>query len=66
MPRRDVSVEALRHKDKRRNLATAELEPLMGTEIEKTARRRPEADVGNIELVGRKAVKSRSTKSGPV
>ncbi|MGA7868374.1 MAG: DNA methyltransferase, partial [Stellaceae bacterium] len=29
MPRRDVSVEALRHKDKRRNLATAELEPLM-------------------------------------
>jgi adenine-specific DNA-methyltransferase len=29
MPRRDISVEALRHKDKRRNLATAELEPLM-------------------------------------
>src|SRR5690349_11594770 len=26
---RNISVEALRHKDKRRNLATAELEPLM-------------------------------------
>lgn len=33
MPRRDVSVEALRHKDKRRNLATAELEPLMDDEV---------------------------------
>ncbi|MGA7263081.1 MAG: DNA methyltransferase, partial [Stellaceae bacterium] len=29
MPRRDVSVEALRHKDKRRNIPTAELEPVM-------------------------------------
>ena len=26
MPRRDISVEALRHKDKRRNIPTAELE----------------------------------------
>jgi adenine-specific DNA-methyltransferase len=26
---KNISVEALRHKDKRRNLATAELEPLM-------------------------------------
>jgi adenine-specific DNA-methyltransferase len=30
MPRRDISVEALRHKDKRRNIPTAELEPVMG------------------------------------
>jgi hypothetical protein len=29
MPRRDISVEALRHKDKRRNIPTAELEPVM-------------------------------------
>jgi hypothetical protein len=29
MPRRDISVEALRHKDKRRNIPTAELEPIM-------------------------------------
>jgi adenine-specific DNA-methyltransferase len=26
---RDISVEALRHKDKRRNIPTAELEPVM-------------------------------------
>ena len=30
MPRRDISVEALRHKDKRRNIPTAELEAHMG------------------------------------
>jgi adenine-specific DNA-methyltransferase len=29
MPRREISVEALRHKDKRRNIPTAELEPVM-------------------------------------
>src|SRR6184192_3324315 len=29
MPRRDISVEALRHNDKRRNIPTAELEPVM-------------------------------------
>src|SRR5216684_2554760 len=29
MPRRDISVEALRHRDKRRNIPTAELEPVM-------------------------------------
>jgi adenine-specific DNA-methyltransferase len=29
MPRRDISIEALRHKDKRRNIPTAELEPVM-------------------------------------
>jgi hypothetical protein len=29
MPRRDISVEALPHKDKRRNIPTAELEPVM-------------------------------------
>jgi adenine-specific DNA-methyltransferase len=29
MPRRDISVDALRHKDKRRNIPTAELEPVM-------------------------------------
>jgi adenine-specific DNA-methyltransferase len=29
MPRRDISVEALRHKDKRRNIPTAELESVM-------------------------------------
>jgi adenine-specific DNA-methyltransferase len=29
MQRRDISVEALRHKDKRRNIPTAELEPVM-------------------------------------
>ena len=29
MPRRDISVEALRHKDKRRNIPTAEREPVM-------------------------------------
>jgi adenine-specific DNA-methyltransferase len=29
MPRRDISVEAMRHKDKRRNIPTAELEPVM-------------------------------------
>src|SRR5712675_469437 len=32
---RDISVEALRHKDKRRNIPTAELEPVMD-EKEKT------------------------------
>src|SRR5882757_5824736 len=35
MPRRDISIEALRHKDKRRNIPTAELEPVMRDE-EKT------------------------------
>src|ERR1700687_1050880 len=29
MPKKDISVEALRHKDKRRNIPTAELEPVM-------------------------------------
>ena len=29
MPKKDVSVEALRHKNKRRNIPTAELEPVM-------------------------------------
>jgi adenine-specific DNA-methyltransferase len=29
MPRRDISVDALRHKDKRRDIPTAELEPIM-------------------------------------
>jgi adenine-specific DNA-methyltransferase len=29
MPKRDISVEALRHQDKRRNIPTAELEPVM-------------------------------------
>src|SRR5216684_4062137 len=29
MPRRDISVESLRHRDKRRNIPTAELEPVM-------------------------------------
>src|SRR6267378_6940640 len=29
MPRREIEVEALRHKDKRRNIPTAELEPVM-------------------------------------
>src|SRR5436309_1005251 len=29
MPKRDISVEALRHNDKRRNIPTAELEPVM-------------------------------------
>src|SRR6266478_4327801 len=29
MPRRDISIAALRHKDKRRNIPTAELEPVM-------------------------------------
>src|SRR5207302_5203389 len=29
MPRREISVEALRHNDKRRNIPTAELEPVM-------------------------------------
>ena len=29
MPKRDISVEALRHRDKRRNIPTAELEPVM-------------------------------------
>ncbi len=29
MPRRDISIEALRHNDKRRNIPTAELEPVM-------------------------------------
>src|SRR5437764_9609737 len=29
MPRRDILVEALRHKDKRRNIPTAELESVM-------------------------------------
>jgi adenine-specific DNA-methyltransferase len=29
MPRRDISVEALRHKDKRRNIPTAELQSVM-------------------------------------
>src|ERR1700758_2622185 len=35
MPRRDIEVAALRHKDKRRNIPTAELEPVMRDE-EKT------------------------------
>ena len=30
MPRRDISIDALRHKDKRRNIPTAEQEPFMG------------------------------------
>src|SRR6202140_3544764 len=29
MPKKDISVEALRHHDKRRNIPTAELEPVM-------------------------------------
>src|ERR1700687_193148 len=29
MPKKDISVEALRHKDKRRNIPTAELKPVM-------------------------------------
>jgi adenine-specific DNA-methyltransferase len=29
MPRRDISVDVLRHKDKRRNIPTAALEPVM-------------------------------------
>ena len=29
MPKREIAVEALRHKDKRRNIPTAELEPVM-------------------------------------
>src|ERR1700721_2416124 len=44
MPRRDISVEALRHNDKRRNIPTAELEPVMDekdkTPIRKEYKRR--------------------------
>jgi adenine-specific DNA-methyltransferase len=40
MPRRDISVEALRHNDKRRNIPTAELEPVMD-EKDKTPIRVP-------------------------
>jgi adenine-specific DNA-methyltransferase len=29
MPKREIAVEVLRHKDKRRNIPTAELEPVM-------------------------------------
>src|SRR6516162_1768605 len=35
MPKREIEVEALRHRDKRRNIPTAELEPVMD-EAEKT------------------------------
>lgn len=35
MPKKQIEVDALRHKDKRRNIPTAELEPVMD-EKEKT------------------------------
>jgi hypothetical protein len=40
MPKKEIAVEALRHRDKRRNIPTAELEPVMD-EAEKSPIRSP-------------------------
>jgi adenine-specific DNA-methyltransferase len=40
MPKKHIEVDALRHKDKRRNIPTAELEPHMG-EADRTAKAVP-------------------------